>query len=317
MMKNLTYIIIVASVLIFLNSCGEDEPPILEPPIISFQLTSDTTAYYFGEFFLGDSPEEVTFFIKESGGEIDAEITAVEIEGTDADAFTVKAGEDGNADGLKGAIEKSTRKEFIISFQPPATVVLPDDTLRATLICTEKSGIKIELALKAFVEEKPAINTFFQGATSEDAIPSYDFGLSATNTALIRKNFYISNGGESDIEITAVRLEGARDAGAFTVRAGDAQDIDGLKGVIMVGTRKTFEISFQPPPTATPDITAKLVCTLKSGLKIELNLMARTEEIPDIFFQGPTSENPLLSYDFGSSAPGTVLTRITFYVKNE
>ena len=317
MMKNLTYIIIAISALIFLNSCDEDEPPILEPPVLSFQLTSDTTSYYFGESFFGDPAIETTFFIKESGGESNAEITEIQIEGTDADAFTLKAGEDGNADGLKGAIEKSTRKMFEISFQPPATVVqIPDDTLRATLICTEKSGIKIELVLKAVVKERPEINTFFQGATSEDPIPSYDFGLSAIDATLKRKNFYISNGGENDIEITAVELEGARDAGAFTVRAGDAQDIDGLKGVIMAGTRKTFEISFQPPPTAIPDITAKLVCTLKSGVKIELNLMARTEEIPNIFFQGSTSEDAIPSYDFGLSALGAVPKITTFHIRN-
>ena len=317
MMKNLTYIIIAISALIFLNSCDEDEPPILEPPVLSFQLTSDTTSYYFGESFFGDPAIETTFFIKESGGESNAEITEIQIEGTDADAFTLKAGEDGNADGLKGAIEKSTRKMFEISFQPPATVVpIPDDTLRATLICTEKSGIKIELVLKAVVKERPEINTFFQGATSDDPIPSYDFGLSAIDATLKRKNFYISNGGENDIEITAVELEGARDAGAFTVRAGDAQDIDGLKGVIMAGTRKTFEISFQPPPTAIPDITAKLVCTLKSGVKIELNLMARTEEIPNIFFQGSTSEDAIPSYDFGLSALGAVPKITTFHIRN-
>ena len=56
---------------------------------------------------------------------------------------------------------------------------------------------------------------------------------------------------ESDEEITAVQLEGTH-AGAFTVRAGNTQNLEGLKGVITADTRKMFEASFTPLDNGNP-----------------------------------------------------------------
>ncbi len=263
-------------------------------------LTDGVSAVSFGAVSVGNSSAPLTFTITNSGN---ASMTslAVGTDGTNASDFSV------DTSGMLTTLAAGNSTTFNVTFSPSATGA----RIAALHIASNVSGAKNPFDIILTGADAPAPEIAVEqpaGTELADNVSTVSYGDVLTGVPVV-KTFTVKNIGDATLNLTTVTKDGT-DAAEFTVSSLSS-------GTVAPGASATFSVTFTPSTLGAKTAAIHIGSDDADESAFDISLTGNGVTV-DIAVEQPEGTNltdGVSSIDYGSTVPGTTVTR-TFTIKN-